>query len=65
MYLIYTACNRLRLSTDIKSLLTYLLIFPPSLALSPLILFHLGDYDLGEGLVGTRDTLILNMLGAL
>jgi len=26
MYLIYTACKRLRLSTDIKSLLTYLLI---------------------------------------
>jgi len=25
MYLIYTACNQLRLSTDIKSLLTYLL----------------------------------------
>jgi len=27
MYLIYTACNRLRLSTDTKSLLTYLLTY--------------------------------------
>jgi len=27
MYLIYTACNRLRLSMDIKSLLTYLLTY--------------------------------------
>jgi len=27
MYLIYTACNRLRLSTDIKSVLTYLLTY--------------------------------------
>jgi len=27
MHLIYTACNRLRLSTDIKSLLTYLLTY--------------------------------------
>jgi len=27
MYLIYTACNRLRLSTDIKSLITYLLTY--------------------------------------